>query len=359
MASSCHDQVRALDDILREVGISVEDLNNRCSDAALTEITRIGYDWEVIATELGLSEAHIYDIKEEHIRAEMRRIRAFTKWKESTRNPATYRTLVSAFLARERLQNAREICEIVKHQKAISSSGQHTVDEPVNVLTSQFTGSMSLQPANPSISIRDIRRRLERKFASVQRRLMNSNGVTLRGLTQCVATLPSFRSEAPTLLKATSVEEFFHELKNYCTTLNPDILEDLVEELGDEETKERLGDFTREYEDLNQMKLCDLIGNFEDSECMPPGHKELKLKLGDNWHEKTLADLKRLKEQISLKHWFLKFITGGSITVTYLVPNSETLHLLQNLEDFCQSQDVLSISMGGKLLYEGMCLARV
>ena len=353
MASSCHDLVHALDEILREVGISVEDLNNRCSDVALTKITRIGYDWEVIATELGLSEAQINDIKEENTRAEMRKIRAFTKWKGSTRNPATYKTLVSAFLARERLQNAREICEIVR------SSDQ---DSMVHVLQSanvpEVSTRQSASSMSPSISIGDIRRRLERKFAGVQRGLMNTNGVTVKDLTQYVdlATLPSFQSEAPILLKATSMEEFFHELKNYCTTLNPDILEDLVEELGDEETRGRFSDFTREYENFEQMKLKDLIGNFEDFACTPPGYKELELKLGDNWREKTLADLKRLKKHMSDMQWFLKFITGGSITVTYLVPNSETLHSLQNLEEFCQSQDVLKISMEGKLLYEGMYL---
>ena len=348
-------QIPSLTNLVQEVGINVEYLDEACSDDPLivTQIARLCLDWEVIATALGLSEAQIRAIREENSREEMRRVRVVTKWKESTRNPTTYRTVVEAFLACDRVQPARKICDIIKDQKAISSSEQHTV-APLHqsasvpeASTSQSAGSMSLQPTDPSISIRNIKRRLERKFSCVQIGLMNSNGVTLKGLTQCVATLPSFRSETPTLLKATSVEEFFHELKNYCSTWNPDILEDLVDELGDEETKERLSEFLQEYE---KIKLKDLIGNFKDSQCMPPGYKELELKLGDNWCEKTLTDLKELKERMSLKHWLLKVINGGSITVTYLVPNSETLHLL--LEEYCQSRNVLKMSMGGNLLFE-------
>ena len=78
--------------------------------------------------------------------------------------------------------------------------------------------------------------------------------------------------------------------------------------LGDEEIKRNLSDFQQEYEHFQQMKLRDLVGNFEDDECMPPEYKELQIELGDNWRDKTLADLKWLKERMSDKHWILKLI---------------------------------------------------
>ena len=117
--------------------------------------------------------------------------------------------------------------------------------------------------------------------------------------------------------------------------------------LGDDESKQNFRDFQEEYGRLQEMKLRDLIGNFED-ECMPPGYRELKLKLGDNWHDKTLADLKWLKEQMSNKHWILKLIGCGSVTVTYLIPESETLQL----GDYCQSQNVLQITMAGEVVFQ-------
>ena len=209
---------------------------------------------------------------------------------------------------------------------------------------STSSSDISQHPSNYS-TIQDIKRKLERKFSCVKMGLINSDVVTVESLLDWVSTFDSFQSAASgPLLNTTNKREFFHELKNYCSSLNPEILEDLVDALGDEETKKKLNDFTQESQKVQQMRLGDLIGYFEGSDFMPPGYQELKLKLGENWRDKTLADLKRMKERMSVKHWILKLIEDGSITVTYLVPDSETLLL----RDYCQSQNVLQITMGGE-----------
>lgn len=74
-------------------------------------------------------------------------------------------------------------------------------------------------------------------------------GVTLDTLKSWLATLASFKSEAPIpLLEAKNmpVGEFFHRLKDYCNAQDPDILEDLIEALGDDKTKTKLSQFTME-----------------------------------------------------------------------------------------------------------------
>ena len=182
---------------------------------------------------------------------------------------------------------------------------------------------------------------------------MKADGVTLEELRTCVATLSSFQSAMPSpLLQASDKMEFFHSLKSYCSAMDSEILEDLIAELGDEETKKKLNDFNRKCKDFQRVtKLKDLVGVYEGPESMPPEHKELEIKLGENWHERTIEDLKNMKSRLSNKSWILKFIEGGSIVVTYLVPNSERL-LLDDPREYLHSENVLQITMGGQYLFK-------
>ena len=239
----------------------------------------------------------------------------------------------------------------------VSSARNEQPTHPGVVHTQEASNSSSNTSQHPSSRsiVQTTKRNLERNFSRVQRGLMKSNGVTAKSLRECVATLTSFQSDKPgPLLKARNKGAFFHELKNYCSILNPEILEDLVVELGDEETKRQLNDFSQENQIFLQIKLSDFIGNFEEEgDFVPSGYQELKLKLGENWRDKTLADLKRMKERMSVKLWILKTIDDGSVTVTYLVPNSETLRLRDY--DYCTSQNVLQITIGEEVVFEGEC----
>ena len=154
------------------------------------------------------------------------------------------------------------------------------------------------------------------------------------------------------MLHATTKLEFFHELKAYCTALNPEILEGLVEDLGEEEARRTFNDFIREYRSFEHTKLKDLIGRFDATDCIPPEYSELKVKLGENWHDKTLADLKRLKRQVSMSHWILSLIEAGSIMVTFFVPSSENLQL-ESQREYLESQDVLQIHVTTNIFKSG------
>ena len=95
---------------------------------------------------------------------------------------------------------------------------------------------------------------------------------------------------------------------------------------------------------MNHVELRPLFDNnlVDATDCIPPEYNELNVKLGENWHDKTLADLKRLKRQVSMSHWILSLIGVGSIMVTYFVPSSENLQL-ESQREYLESQDVLQI----------------
>ena len=213
-----------------------------------------------------------------------------------------------------------------------------------------FTHISTTQPLN----IMESQRRLDRVFSRVQKQLMNVPSVSIKELKSCVATLPSFQSQSPaSLLNASTKEEFSHRLKDYCNAQDPEILEDIIDELGDEETKQMFHVFNQECKEFQRRaKLKDLTGYYGGHESTPPQYKELEIKLGEDWGERTIEDLKRLKRQLSTNTWLLKMVDDGSIVVTFVVPNSEKLELTKKERQNLHIQNVLHITMGGEWIFK-------
>ena len=345
-------------------GVRLQNLDYECSDCALKEFSELCHPWELIANHLGLTEAQISAIKEDNIHTEVRRLKLLQKWKECTTN-ATYKTLIEAFLKCKLTRQAQHICEYLKKKQLISHSVVGTSKPEEKYVISQRqqqdrNSAASTHQTSEHQTKRNVReslRMIERKFARVQRQLIAANGVTLEKLKLYVATFPSFKPDySASALDSTSTLEFFHKLKDHCNTQNPDILEDLVEALGDNKTKRELEEFTREYKTFQHTtKLKDLVDTFEGlAEFIPPAdtvtHKELEIRLKDDWEEKTLEDLGRLKDRLSLRAWCLRIIEKKSLIVTYLVPCSEHIQV-EKLEGYLCRHDVLQIIMDGKCIF--------
>ena len=345
-------------DLVKQAEISLDSLNRDCTDSDLRQFANLCDDtWELTALDIGLSDSQITAIKEDNGRAEVRRTKFLLKWKETTLRH-TYRTLVDAFLKREKTQQALTICKAVKalsHSTTGDVSSQPRVIDPrERNNTPSHASSIKSETNSTSKNIKNRIHALEIMFSRVQIQFMNGPSVTLKGLKSCLATLSSYKSETPTpLLEAKDVNEFFHRLKDYCNAQDPKILEDLIEVLGDEETKKKLSQFAEESTVFRcETKLKDMIGNYDGPENIPPKYKELEIKLGDNWRDKTLEDLREAKSNISLRLWLLKYINEGSLIVTYMVPNSEDLQLDAEQRAYLCRQNVIEITVGGKYAFK-------
>ena len=353
-------------ELVQEAGLKEENLDQQCSDSDLKDIASLCDNWELIAYYIGLDKSQISAIKEENINPEVRRIRFLENWKESwPGGKATYRMIVSALLKCKRAEQALQVSKLIaKNQSGDDSSKVHPSEinlmedlehgtQSCSSIMSEFQSETSQSPMNKNV--RDTIRALERKFSSVQRQFMKVRHATLEELQSCLATLPSFQSNSTALLlhEATKTKnEFFHCLKDYCNVLEPEILEDLIEELGDEETKTKLNQFNEELKTFQRgTKLKDMIGNYDGPENMPPEYKELSIKLGNKWREKTLEELKNVRLRMSLRSCLLKLIEDGSLIVTYLVPNNTELQLNDNQREYLCRQNVEEITMGGKCIF--------
>ena len=262
-----------------EAGVSVEDLDQECRECDLSDLAHLCDPWELVGHHLRLKEVDISAIKENYDSAEMRRLKALKKWRDTNLRP-TYRVLIEALLRCDKTQQALAICK--KAKDVHSSEGSVTSMSPSSL------GDTAVQRR-----IKESLRELELMFSDVQRQFMSTAGLTLEDLKDCIATLRSFRPRSraspPQILNSVSVQEFFFHLREYCNILSHDILDDLIKCLGDDKTKQKMGDFRTKWKDFSRKtRVKDILTNIMTT---PSLFKQLEMNLGENWHEKTLEDL--------------------------------------------------------------------
>ena len=358
-----------------KAGIGEQDLEQEISELDLHDLADLCDPWELIGHHLRLKDADISAIKGTYGNSvELQRIKMLKKWRDTNLRP-TYKVLIEALLKCDKVQQALDICRKVKqlnrsvrhstrrvrskpyskHRSHHVRSRDHHTESVSPVQMSYCSEGTASEHTTPEV-IKESIRELELKFSDVQRQFMGAAGVTLVKLKDCIATLPSFKpgtcASPPQILSSSSVNEFFFYLKGYCSILSHDILDDLIKVLGDDEAKKKMNDFKTEYKAFQRgTKLKDFIGKYEWPMITSHKYKELEIKLGDAWQEKTLEDLDKMRCQISLiKDWLLKEIEEGCLVVKYLVPDDENL-LLHDINDYLEGLTVSYILIDKKPVF--------
>jgi hypothetical protein len=321
--------------------------------------------WENIGYHLHLDSATISSIKEDNSTAEKRRIATLQSWKQKFAHRATYRVLIQALIESGRAQQALDLCYKIKELRPASerdgASSSISRDDPWLLITEPMSpldrGLATEEFIIPDVDITQSIEILKALYIHVQNRFFQSDdagmGVTLRQLQTCISTLPSFTTDTPqVLLEVSSIPHFVHNLKQYCGPLDPDILVHLIKELGNVDTKSMMSMYIRALHSFQyRTKLKDFVGNYEGPTPPDSEYKEIQIKVGENWQEKTLADVKEIKHQISRRSWLLKKISEGSVRVTFMIPRGEDLELDVHLRDYLKSQGVLEISVCGVYIF--------
>ena len=350
-------------ELANEAGLSSE-----CLDLAFREehahlLAEFCDPWEEIGYHLRLAKSKINCIKEDNATTEKRRIGTLQEWKERFAHRATYRVLIEALIGSGRAQQALDLCIKMKGLRPASESeGTSVMPRDPSLLTTAPTSPVDRDSSSEEFNIPDVDisqsiKSLQTRFIHIQNRFLQSDaagtGVTLQQLQTCISTLPAFSTDTPqALLEVGSILHFAHNLKQYCCALDPDILESLIEVLGDTETKSMMNVYSRALHNfLCKTKLKDFIGNYAGPTPPDVEYKEVQIKFGDSWREKTLADVKQMKSQISRRSWFLKMVSIGSVHVIFMIPQVEDLELDVHLRIHLQSQGVLQIFVCGVCIF--------
>ena len=356
-----------VEELAGEAGIPLQFLSKAFHKEHAYLLAGFCVPWETIGYHLKLSKSNISSIEDDNTTTEKKRIATLEKWKEIFAHKATYRVLIEALIESEHGQQALELCKKVKHellateQPEIQNVNVSTTLKPslLTCTTEQSVtdchDAVNEEVISDNINVTESIHQLQMQFICVQNRFLQSGtgtGVSLEQLQTCVSTLPAFATDSPqVLLEASSVNRFTHSLKEYCCALNPDILEGLIEVLGDVETKFMMKQYIKDLHDFqSRTKLKDFIGNYNGP--TPPKFKEVQLKLGDNWREKTLADIKLLNSQMSRQSWLMKAVSERSIYVSFMIPKVDDLEMGVHLRAYLQTQGVLQILVRGLCIFK-------
>ena len=277
-------------DLAFKAGVSVEDLDQECRECDLSDLAHLCDPWELIGHYLRLKEADVSAIKENYSIAEIRRLIMLKKWRDTNLRP-TYRVLIEALLRCGKTWQALAICKKVRDLNYVRSREQYNVnDSPVSLLV-QIPLSSLRDTAEKQNKLRPIEslRELDQILSDVYRQFAIA-GVTLEELILCISTsfscTPSLYSR---LCRSASAPDFLTDLKQHCGIFSHGILDDLIESLGDNESKRKMSEFKKKMKAFEQRtKIKDLVSNYEGSMTTSPECKVLEMKLGENWQEKTL-----------------------------------------------------------------------
>ena len=104
-----------LEELVKKAGISVDLLDQPCSDEHLKSIS-LFLHWRNVTPHLGLSEVDIEDIKSGEGTEPERRLKALLKWKTKYSFKATLKILVEVLLMVGNADNAGRVCYLLKSQ---------------------------------------------------------------------------------------------------------------------------------------------------------------------------------------------------------------------------------------------------
>ena len=99
-----------LDELLKEVGITHKQLNEKCTNEHLHDIALFLKSWRTLAPQLGLSSSEVEAVEGNAHSEKERRQKFLESWKAKFAFKATYRVLVEALLKIGNADQAEQVC---------------------------------------------------------------------------------------------------------------------------------------------------------------------------------------------------------------------------------------------------------
>lgn len=103
-----------IEELIAHVGLPFADLNTRCEERDLLELSLLIPSWDKVAPFLELSEADIEDIDSESSKSRAKVLNMLKKWKGKHAFRATFKVLVEVFLKLGDAEMAEKVCNHLK-----------------------------------------------------------------------------------------------------------------------------------------------------------------------------------------------------------------------------------------------------
>ena len=244
---------------------------------------------------------------------------------------------------------------------------------PGSAQPAQSTPSSSLvrNVGEPSCGLEVQIERLDQQYTEIERLVLETikaRNVPLKEVVNWIRVLPMslktqfaelLRQQATVISSATSVDELFSFLSTYSNPLHPDLLQHLVNKLGDQDIRSRMDHY---MDDLHHFRTQTTLGDFLDKWVgdIPPGYQEFILELGEEWRNRTVEEFEQFRIHLSrLQSFggghmsFMKKAKSSSILVMLVLPAQLfPLNLRQKVvHTFLKDENIMRIMVDGQCVF--------
>lgn len=106
----------SIEELAAHVGLSLTDLDTRCEEEDLSELSLLIPVWSKVAPFLKLTDADIEDIDSESSKSRVKALNMLKKWKGKLAFRATFKVLVEVFLKLGDAEMAEKVCGQLKSE---------------------------------------------------------------------------------------------------------------------------------------------------------------------------------------------------------------------------------------------------
>ena len=197
------------------------------------------------------------------------------------------------------------------------------------------------------------------------------NNIPLQRLKRCITRLHAsiryqhiafIRENMKAITHAESMEEIFGVLNLYCDFLNYTLLEHIVNEFGNNDTKAAMVNYVTELVAFRKAtNLSNFITHWPCKGKVPPNMTKLVIKMDKDWSNCTLEDVEQFQTTLTQKLLLPSFAVllrdaeEGCISFTWLIPSSIVKLLSEDIYniklDWFKTHNIERLAIDGQDLY--------
>ena len=197
------------------------------------------------------------------------------------------------------------------------------------------------------------------------------NNIPLQRVKRCITRLHAsiryqhiafIRENMRAITHAESLEEIFGVLNLYWDFLNYTLLEHIVNEFGNNDTKAAMANYVTELVEFRKAtKLSDFITHWPCKGKVPPDMSRLVIKMEKDWSNCTLEHVEQFKTTLTQElllpsfAMLLRDAEEGCISFTWLIPSSIVKLLSKDIHNiklgWFQKHNIQRLAIDGQELY--------
>ena len=164
--------------------------------------------------------------------------------------------------------------------------------------------------------------------------------------------LSIFDNSTEVIHKAEKMEKLFQSFRNKWSWYNHSLLEDLINDFGDDQDKERFREYHSKFTSFLKNPLPMSQNEYSFGTSCGKGQKLLRIKVNENWDTTTLEQVSQIHHsvarilKIQLRDLYLTSVSKGCICLEFLVPESIAIPLRALQEEALMAVGVFRLECG-------------